>query len=45
MAVYKWEGVSRNGQIKSGTKEAPNEAAILQFLRAQQIRPRRIRAS
>jgi type IV pilus assembly protein PilC len=45
MAVYKWEGVARNGQIKSGKKEAANEQAILQFLRAQQIRPRRIRAT
>jgi type IV pilus assembly protein PilC len=45
MAVYKWEGVSRTGQVKSGTKEAPNEAAVLQFLRAQQIRPRRIKSS
>lgn len=45
MAVYKWEGVSRGGQIKSGTTEAPNEAAVLQYLRAQQIRPRRIKSS
>lgn len=45
MALYKWEGVARNGQMKSGTKEAPNEAAVLQFLRSQQIRPRKIKAS
>ncbi|TVQ78143.1 MAG: type II secretion system F family protein [Bradymonadales bacterium] len=45
MGVYKWEGVSRDGRVKSGTKEAPNEAAVLQFLRAQQVRPRRIRLS
>lgn len=44
MALYRWEGVARNGQMKSGTKEAPNEAAVLQFLRAQQIRPRKIKA-
>ena len=44
MAVYKWEGVARNGQVKSGTKEAPNEAAVLQFLRSQQIRPRKIKS-
>ena len=43
MAVYKWEGVARNGQIKSGTKEAPTEAGLLQFLRSQQIRPRKIK--
>jgi len=45
MPVFKWEGVTRNGQIKSGKREAPNEAAVLQFLRAQQIRPRKIKAS
>lgn len=42
MAMYKWEGIARNGQIKSGTKEAPNEAAVLNFLRAQQIRPKKL---
>jgi len=45
MPSFKWEGVARNGQVKSGTKDAPNEAAILQFLRAQQIRPRKIKSS
>ncbi|MBN8554719.1 MAG: type II secretion system F family protein [Deltaproteobacteria bacterium] len=44
MALYKWEGVARNGQIKSGTKEAPTEAAMLQFLRSQQIRPKKLSA-
>ena len=43
MAVYKWEGVARNGQMKSGTKEAPSETAVLQFLRSKQIRPRKIK--
>jgi len=43
MALYKWEGVARNGQVKSGTKEAPNEQAVLQFLRAQQIRPKKLK--
>lgn len=42
MPVFKWEGVARNGQVKSGSKEAPNEAAMLQYLRAQQIRPKKI---
>jgi type IV pilus assembly protein PilC len=42
MPVFKWEGVARNGQVKSGSKEAPNEAAMLQFLRAQQIRPKKL---
>ncbi len=43
MALYKWEGVARNGQAKSGSKEAPNEASVLQFLRQQQIRPKKIK--
>jgi type IV pilus assembly protein PilC len=43
MAVFKWEGVARNGQVKAGTKEAANEAAVLQFLRSQQIRPRKLK--
>jgi type IV pilus assembly protein PilC len=43
MAMYKWEGVARNGQVKSGTKEAPNEQAVLQYLRGQQIRPRKLK--
>lgn len=42
MPAFKWEGVARNGQVKSGTKDAPNEAAMLQFLRGQQIRPKKI---
>jgi type IV pilus assembly protein PilC len=43
MAVFKWEGVARNGQVKAGTKEAANEAAVLQFLRSQQIRPKKLK--
>ncbi len=45
MPMYKWEGIARNGQVKSGTKEAANEGQILQYLRAQQIRPKKISAS
>ena len=45
MASFKWEGVARNGQLQSGVKEAANEAAVLQFLRAQQIRPKKIKAN
>lgn len=45
MPMYKWEGVARNGQVKSGTREAASEAAVLQFLRAQQIRPKKIKSA
>ncbi len=42
MPLYKWEGIGRNGQVRSGTKEASNEGQILQYLRAQQVRPKKI---
>ena len=42
MAVYKWEGVTRQGVAKKGEREAPNQAAVIAWLRQQQVRPRRI---
>ena len=42
MAVYKWEGVTRQGVAKKGEREAPNQAAVITWLRQQQVRPRRI---
>lgn len=37
MAVYVWEGRTRAGEVVKGDIEAPNEAAVMQKLRAQQI--------
>jgi type IV pilus assembly protein PilC len=37
MPVYKWEGKSRTGQVIKGEMEAPNEEAVTQKLRSQQI--------
>jgi type IV pilus assembly protein PilC len=37
MAVYVWEGRTRAGEIVKGDLEAPNEATVMQKLRAQQI--------
>ncbi len=37
MAVYAWEGRTRAGEIVKGDLEAPNEATVIQKLRAQQI--------
>lgn len=37
MAVYVWEGRTRAGEIVRGDIEAPNEATVMQKLRAQQI--------
>ena len=42
MAVYKWEGVTRQGVAKKGEREAPNQAAVVTWLRQQQVRPKRI---
>ncbi len=42
MPVYKWEGVTRQGVAKKGEREAPNQAAVITWLRQQQVRPRRI---
>jgi type IV pilus assembly protein PilC len=39
MAVYTWEGKTRQGTIKKGTMEAANEAAVMAQLRAQMISP------
>lgn len=42
MPVYKWEGVTRQGVVKKGEREAPNQAAVVTWLRQQQVRPKKI---
>jgi len=42
MAVFKWEGVTRQGVVKKGEREAPNQAAVITWLRQQQVRPKKI---
>lgn len=42
MPVYKWEGITRQGVIKKGEREAVNESAVVTWLRQQQVRPRSI---
>lgn len=42
MPVYKWEGLTRQGVVKKGEREAPNQAAIITWLRQQQVRPKKI---
>jgi len=37
MAVYIWEGRTRTGEIVKGNMDAPNEAAVMQKLRTQQV--------
>jgi type IV pilus assembly protein PilC len=42
MAIYQWEGVTRQGEVRKGEREAPSQAAVISWLREQQMRPRRI---
>ena len=39
MPVFAWEGRNNQGQVKKGTIEAPNEAAVMMQLRGQMIAP------
>ena len=45
MPVYKWEGRARDGKVRKGTLEAPNEAVVTAQLRSQGILPTRIKKS
>ncbi|MFH1261961.1 MAG: type II secretion system F family protein [Pseudomonadota bacterium] len=42
MPVFKWEGTTRQGVVKKGEREAPNQAAIIAWLRQQQVRPKKV---
>ncbi len=44
MAVYTWEGRTRQGTTKKGVMEAANEAAVMAQLRAQMILPVAVKA-
>ncbi len=37
MPIYKWEGKTRDGMVRKGEMEAPNEESVMNKLRAQQI--------
>jgi type IV pilus assembly protein PilC len=43
MPVFNWEGRTRQGTVKKGVLEAPNEAAVMTQLRAQMIMPVRVK--
>lgn len=45
MPVFKWEGKSRNGEVKKGTIEAANEQAVSLRLKQQNIAPTKIEAA
>lgn len=42
MALFVWEGVTKEGEVRKGEKEAPNQAAVINWLKEQQMRPRKI---
>ena len=42
MPVYIWEGVTKQGQIRKGQREVPNEAVLTRALRAQGIQVKKI---
>ncbi len=43
MPKYTWEATNRAGEVKKGTIEAADEAAVANRLKADQLTPRRIR--
>ena len=44
MAVYAWEGKTRQGTVTKGQMEAPNEEAVIARLRSQQVMATRVKA-
>jgi len=44
MAQFQWVGVNRAGKKVKGVKEAPNQTSVVNWLRSQNIRPRKISA-
>lgn len=43
MAKFRWEGVTRSGDVRRGVMDAADEEAVANRLRAEQITPKRIR--
>lgn len=43
MPVFAWEGRNSQGQVKKGTIDAPNEAAVMMQLRGQMIAPMNVK--
>ena len=45
MPKYSWEATNRAGEVKKGTIEAADEAAVANRLKADNLTPRRIRTA
>jgi type IV pilus assembly protein PilC len=43
MAKFQWTGSARNGEIRSGTLDAANEQEVLEYLRGQNITPKKVK--
>jgi type IV pilus assembly protein PilC len=43
MAKFKWEGVTRGGEVRRGVVDAVSEEAVMNRLRADAITPRKVR--
>ncbi len=43
MAKFSWEGTTRTGEVRRGTMEAADEAAVLNRLRADAINPKKVK--
>ena len=43
MAEFVWEARGRAGDVRSGTMEAENEAAVHARLRSQQLNPTKVK--
>ena len=44
MPVFQWEGIGRDGKPQKGTREGASQAAVISWMRQNQIRPRKVQA-
>lgn len=42
MPIYQWEGIGRDGKTQKGSREGASQAAVITWLRQNQIRPRKV---
>lgn len=44
MPTFTWEGIGRDGKVQKGTRDGASQAAVVTWLRQNQIRPRKVQA-
>lgn len=42
MPTYQWEGIGRDGKAQKGTRDGASQAAVITWMRQNQIRPRKV---